>query len=209
MYVRRGRGFGRYRGFGQLTSPISGDPTISSLFGPRAQPVAGASTNHQGIDYAVPIGTPVLAAGQGTVTFAGTQSGFGNTVMIDNGGGVTTLYGHLSSINVSVGQTVSDGDQIAQSGNTGTTSGPNLHFGVFQNGVPIDPTMSLAPVVDYSSIDALLPDVTATDTPATFVSSIDSDFSGLTDSTDSGTVNPALIVSGVLLGALGLWVATS
>src|SRR5271165_7174349 len=117
-----------------LTSPIAGDPTISSLFGPRSQPTAGASTNHQGIDYAVPIGTPVLAAGAGTVIFAGVQTGFGNTVVIDNGNGVTTLYGHLSSIGVSQGQTVGDGDQIAASGNTGTTSGPNLHFQVNVNG---------------------------------------------------------------------------
>src|SRR5208282_720369 len=121
------RGIGQVtRGLAQLTSPIAGDPNISSLFGPRAQPTAGASTNHQGIDYAVPVGTPVLSAGSGTVVFAGVQSGFGNTVIIDNGNGVQTLYGHLSSIGVNVGQSVGDGDQIAASGATGTVSGPNL-----------------------------------------------------------------------------------
>ena len=209
-FTRRARGFGGTRpwwiGLGQLTSPIAGDPTISSLFGPRAQPVAGASTEHQGIDYAVPVGTAVLAAGDGTVTFAGQQSGFGNTVIINNGNGVTTLYGHLSSINVSVGQTVSDGDPIALSGATGTVSGPNLHFGVYQNGVAVDPTMSLAPAVDYSTIDALLPDTTDTSTPATLLSSIDSDFSDLTNSTDAGTsFDPTLVVGGILLAALGVW----
>jgi murein DD-endopeptidase MepM/ murein hydrolase activator NlpD len=137
MYVRRG--------FGSLTPPIAGTPTISSLFGPRFQPVAGASTNHQGIDYAVPVGTPVLAAGSGTVVFAGVQSGFGNTVVIDNGNGVTTLYGHLSSIGVGVGQSVGDGDVLALSGASGTVSGPNLHFGVYQNGVAVDPETQLAP----------------------------------------------------------------
>jgi|SRR5271155_9813 len=141
------RGIGQVtRGLAQLTSPIAGDPNISSLFGPRAQPTAGASTNHQGIDYAVPIGTPVLSAGSGVVTFAGQQSGFGNTVIVDNGNGVTTLYGHLSSIGVSVGQSVQDGGQIALSGNTGTTTGPNLHFGVYQDGVAVDPTTQLVPV---------------------------------------------------------------
>jgi murein DD-endopeptidase MepM/ murein hydrolase activator NlpD len=143
MYVRTGLGI-------TLTSPIAGDPIISSLFGPRAQPVAGASTNHQGIDYSVPVGTAVLSAGAGTVVFAGVQSGFGNTVIIDNGNGVQTLYGHLSSIGVSVGQSVDDGDQIAASGATGTVSGPNLHFQVMVNGVPVDPTTQLAPAIDTS-----------------------------------------------------------
>jgi murein DD-endopeptidase MepM/ murein hydrolase activator NlpD len=149
MYVRRG--------LSALTAPIGGSPTISSLFGPRAQPTAGASTNHQGIDYAVPPGTAVLAAGQGTVIFAGVQSGFGNTVVIDNGNGITTLYGHLSSIGVSVGQSVGDGDQIALSGATGTVSGPNLHFGVYQNGVAVDPTTQLgADIADSSALDPSL-----------------------------------------------------
>lgn len=154
MYLRQ-----HNRGFGSLTQPIAGTPLISSLFGPRAQPTAGASTDHQGIDYAVPVGTPVLASGPGTVIFAGVQSGFGNTVVIDNGGGVTTLYGHLSSIGVSQGQSVGDGSQIALSGATGTVSGPNLHFQVMVNGVPVDPTTQLAPDdSDFSNLDSVLPD---------------------------------------------------
>lgn len=189
MYVRR-RGMGA-----SLTPPISGTPTISSLFGPRVQPTAGASTNHQGIDYAVPIGTPVLAAGDGTVTFAGVQSGFGNTVMVDNGNGVTTLYGHLSSIGVSVGQPVSDGSQIALSGNTGTTSGPNLHFAVFDNGVAVDPTAQLAPsLVNSSSTDS------------SFLPSFDSLSSDFTDSVDTAaTVDPTLLIVGGLLFGLVAW----
>ena len=195
MYIRS-RGFGS-----SLTPPISGTPLISSLFGPRNQPTAGASTNHQGIDYAVPIGTPVLAAGDGVVTFAGQQSGFGNTVMIDNGNGVTTLYGHLSSINVAVGQTVGDGDAIALSGNTGTTSGPNLHFGVFNNGVPVDPTSQLAPIDTFS-----LTDTSSSDTPS-FLDSLSSDFQDLTDTSDASTVSPALVLGGIALGLLALWAA--
>jgi len=195
MYVRRGFG-------ATLTPPISGSPIISSLFGPRTQPTPGASTNHQGIDYAVPVGTPVLAAGDGVVTFAGQQSGFGNTVIVYNGNGVTTLYGHLSSIGVAVGQPVSDGSQIALSGNTGTTSGPNLHFAVFDNGVAVDPTTQLAPIDTFS-----LADSTATDTPS-FFDSLSSDFSDFTDSTDASTVSPGLVLGGIALGLLGLWAAT-
>lgn len=181
MYVRRGMAGPT------LTSPIAGDPLISSLFGPRAQPTPGASTNHQGIDYAVPVGTPVLSAGAGTVVFAGVQSGFGNTVVIDNGGGVQTLYGHLSSIGVNVGQSVGDGDTIAASGATGTVSGPNLHFQVMVNGVPVDPMTQLSPDVS-SPIDT----------------------TGITDTTDSsstdtGTVDPVLLAGGVALAALLLY----
>jgi hypothetical protein len=150
-------------GMGDLTSflaPVQG--TISSWFGPRAQPTAGASTNHQGIDYAVPVGTPVSAAAPGTVIFAGTQSGFGNTVVVDDGSGVQTLYGHLSQINVNVGQAVGAGDNLALSGATGTVSGPNLHFQVSVNGVPVDPTQYLnnvVPAVDASTATFDNPDV--------------------------------------------------
>lgn len=127
-----------------LTLPLSGSPTISSPYGSRA-PIAGvtSATNHPGIDYAVPTGTPVLAAGDGTVIFAGVQSGFGNVVQIDNGGGIVTTYGHLSSFGVSPGQTVSDGQQIALSGATGDVTGPHLHFQVNVNGVAVDPTAYL------------------------------------------------------------------
>jgi murein DD-endopeptidase MepM/ murein hydrolase activator NlpD len=199
MYVRS-RGFGA-----TLTSPIAGDPTISSLFGPRAQPTAGASTNHQGIDYAVPIGTPVLAAGDGTVTFAGVQSGFGNTVVINNGDGTSTLYGHLSTIGVSVGQAVGDGDQIALSGNTGTTSGPNLHFQVMQNGVAVDPTTQLAPTIDDSS--SYVAD--SGNWWDTDLADLSSDVTDLSDGSDSSSdlvassdLNPVFVAAGV--GLLGL-----
>lgn len=126
------------RGLGStLIAPTTG--RISSPFGPRTSPTAGASSNHQGIDYAVPVGTPVEAATSGTVIYSGVQSGFGNVVQIDNGAGVVTTYGHLSQLGVGVGDRVGVGDQIALSGATGTVSGPNLHFQVAVDGVNVDP----------------------------------------------------------------------
>jgi murein DD-endopeptidase MepM/ murein hydrolase activator NlpD len=196
MYVRRGLGQQ------QLTAPISGTPTVSSLFGPRAAPVAGASTEHQGIDYAVPVGTPVLAAGDGTVIFAGVQSGFGNTVVINNGNGVTTLYGHLSSIGVNVGQTVGDGDQIALSGASGTVSGPNLHFGVYENGVAVDPTSQLAPDVtdltadDYASMDTFSSDLSSLSTD------LSDDVSSLTSGADPVMLGAAALLMAGLIYAI-------
>lgn len=121
----------------QLLPPVAGP--VSSDFGPRAQPTAGASTNHKGIDYAVPVGTPVAAAAGGRVVFAGVQSGYGNVVQVDNGGGVVTTYGHLSAIRVHQGDEVAAGQLLGESGATGTVTGPNLHFGVSVNGVWQDP----------------------------------------------------------------------
>lgn len=132
----------RVSGLGLMFSPpVAGD--ISSAFGPRSAPAEGASTNHKGVDYPVAIGTPVSVSADGTVTFAGVQSGFGNTVVIDHGEGMTTLYGHLSQILVSVGQQVTAGWVIGLSGATGTVSGPNLHFQVMVNGSPVDPMQVL------------------------------------------------------------------
>jgi murein DD-endopeptidase MepM/ murein hydrolase activator NlpD len=97
-----------------------------------------------GVDYAVPVGTPVVSPAAGVVTFAGVQSGFGNTVQIDYGGGFQATYGHLSQILVGVGQSVGPGDTLALSGNTGLTTGPHLHFQVALNGAAVDPASWLA-----------------------------------------------------------------
>lgn len=122
--------------------------------------------------------------------FAGVQSGFGNTVVVDNGGGVTTLYGHLSSIGVSPGQSVGDGEQLALSGNTGTTSGPNLHFAVFDNGVAVDPMSQLgadlAGAVDTSGVD----------------------LSSVFTSAD-GSPDPVMIGGAALLAGLLVWAVAS
>ena len=112
---------------------------VSSGFGGRTSPKAGASTNHKGIDIAVATGTSVMATSGGTVTQAGWQSGYGYVVYIDHGNGVTSRYGHLSKILVKVGQTVSQGDVIARSGNTGNSTGPHLHFEIRVNGTAVNP----------------------------------------------------------------------
>lgn len=119
--------------------PIAGLPRISSPFGGRISPTAGASSDHKGIDYAVASGTPVQAAAAGTVIYAGWQSGFGNTVQIDHGGGYVTTYAHLSQVGVSMGQAVDAGAVVGLSGSSGTTTGPNLHFGITLNGQWVDP----------------------------------------------------------------------
>jgi murein DD-endopeptidase MepM/ murein hydrolase activator NlpD len=117
--------------------PVRG--VISSPFGPRIHPIYGIPSFHTGIDIAVPEGTPVRAAAGGVVTFSGWQEGFGLLVTIDHGNGYETYYGHLSKLLVSAGQSVSAGDVIALSGNTGLSTGPHLHFEVHYLGTPVDP----------------------------------------------------------------------
>lgn len=108
---------------------------ITSYFGPRRQPTAGASTNHGAIDIGVSY-QPLYAAESGTVVTAGVVSGYGNFIMIWHSarGQLYTAYGHLSQIHVRVGQTVSRGQQIGVTGNTGITTGPHLHFEVRAGG---------------------------------------------------------------------------
>lgn len=110
-----------------LVTPTAG--RVSSLFGPRIAPAKGASTNHQGIDIAAPVGTDVVAANGGTIAFAGTKSGYGNVVDVE-GGAYYTRYGHLSKFAVKKGDAVLRGQKIGEVGNTGVSSGPHLHFEV-------------------------------------------------------------------------------
>lgn len=112
---------------------------LSSGFGRRKAPKRGASTYHKGIDLAVPIGTAVMASRGGTVTRAGWGSGYGYVVYIQHPDGVSTRYGHLSKVLVKVGQTVSQGQKIALSGNTGVSTGPHLHFEVLIGGSQVNP----------------------------------------------------------------------
>ncbi|MBC7100009.1 M23 family metallopeptidase, partial [Candidatus Bipolaricaulota bacterium] len=123
--------------FQGFTWPVRG--TISSSFGPRIHPIYGVPSFHTGIDIAVPEGTPVRAAAGGTVTFSGWQEGFGLLVVIDHENGYETYYGHLSRLLVAPGQSVSAGETIALSGNTGLSTGPHLHFEVRYLGTPVDP----------------------------------------------------------------------
>jgi len=118
--------------------PIS--TQISSHFGWRRNPMGGRGGEfHSGIDLRAPRNTPIRAAGGGTVSFAGWRGGYGLVVMINHGGGVTTLYAHNSTNLVNVGQRVERGDIIAHVGTTGRTTGPHLHFEVQINGVAVDP----------------------------------------------------------------------
>lgn len=123
---------------GKLMWP-SDTSSISSTFGYRIHPITGVNKLHAGIDIPVGVGSNVYSAESGTVLTAGWVQGYGNCVIIMHDNGLTTLYGHLSSINVSVGQRVNRGDLIAYSGNSGNSTGPHLHFEVRVGGSPVDP----------------------------------------------------------------------
>lgn len=124
---------------GAFTWPVPGCYSISSYFGTRTSPTAGASSNHKGIDIPCSSGTPVVAAASGTVIVATYNYAEGNYVAIDHGGGVVTLYMHNSSLAVSAGQSVTAGQTIAYAGSTGVSTGPHCHFGVRVNGGYVDP----------------------------------------------------------------------
>ncbi len=111
---------------------------ITSGFGPRRHPIFRVVRMHNGVDIAAPWGTPVRAAAPGTVLFAGWFGGYGKLVVLDHGG-VTTLYGHLSSIEVAAGQKVRAGQVIGRVGSTGYSTGPHLHFEIRVDGRPVDP----------------------------------------------------------------------
>jgi len=118
--------------------PINGG-RLSSKFGRRSAPVAGASTYHKGVDWAVATGTPVYASNAGTVSVAGWVSGYGYAVYINHSDGRQTRYGHCSKVLVKPGQKVAQGERIALSGNTGRSSGPHLHFEIRIGGTAVDP----------------------------------------------------------------------
>ena len=124
-------------GSGRFIYPVNG--RISSNYGYRVHPISGARRLHAGMDIAAGTGTPIGAAGNGTVIFAGWRGGYGNCIMIDHGGGIVTLYGHQSSLATSVGQSVSTGQTIGYVGSTGYSTGPHLHWEVRVNGSPVDP----------------------------------------------------------------------
>ena len=126
----------------EFIKPVEGK--ITSDFGYRTAPTSGATSNHSGIDIAVPIGTPVKSMADGTVVAAnGGMRGYGNGVFIDhgyiNGKHVVSEYGHLNSFDVKVGDKVKQGQVIAKSGNTGVSTGPHLHITVRENKTPVDP----------------------------------------------------------------------
>ncbi len=141
-----GSGSGAYNGV--MAWPVPGFYRVSSGFGYRIHPIFGTRKMHTGIDIGRNLnppksidGAPIVAAGAGTIVSAGWRSGYGNTVVIDHGDGVATLYAHQPSggIKVSVGQKVTKGARIGTVGSTGYSTGPHLHFEVRVNGNPVDP----------------------------------------------------------------------
>jgi peptidase M23-like protein len=112
---------------------------ITSEFGYRTSPIYGSRQFHEGLDIANSVGTPVAATANGTVTETGYNSGYGRFIKIQHGFGMVTLYGHLSKATVTEGQRVKKGEIIGASGNTGSSTGPHLHYEVWVNGVPTNP----------------------------------------------------------------------
>ncbi len=126
-------------GTGAFIWPVPSCTYLTSRFGLRVHPIYGTTKSHTGVDIGAESGATIVAADGGTVVLAGVNSGYGNCVMIDHGNGYKTLYGHMSSIAVTNGQTVSQGDTIGYVGSTGVSTGPHCHYEVWKDGARIDP----------------------------------------------------------------------
>ncbi|WP_245958429.1 M23 family metallopeptidase [Pelagibacterium sediminicola] len=120
--------------------PVAGNLSMSSNFGNRMDPFLKRTAFHSGIDFRTPTGTPILAAAKGTVTYAGTNGGYGKMVDIDHGNGLVSRYAHMSAINVHEGQSIRGGERIGLAGSTGRSTGPHLHFEVRRGGSAVDPS---------------------------------------------------------------------
>lgn len=121
-----------------MRTPIDG-ARVTSGFGMRRHPIQGYTKMHKGTDFGAPTGTPIFAAGDGTVSRAGWHGGYGKYVSIKHNGTYTTAYGHMSAINVKPGQRVKQGQVIGRVGSTGNSTGPHLHFEVLKNGTQVNP----------------------------------------------------------------------
>jgi murein DD-endopeptidase MepM/ murein hydrolase activator NlpD len=122
--------------------PVSG--RITSGFGMRVAPIRGGWRMHRGLDISASSGTRVRSAGAGIIVFAGYRSGYGKTVVVDHGGGMKTLYGHMSRLAAREGRRVREGDVIGYVGSTGRSTGPHLHFEVRFRGEPVNPLCYLS-----------------------------------------------------------------
>jgi len=121
--------------------PVGG--TITSRVGMRIDPIDGAWRQHNGVDIAIPSGTPVRAVAPGVVVYSGSRSGYGNTIVVEHDNGIITLYAHNSRILVAEGQQVTQESTLALSGSTGRSTGPHLHFEAWQAGTNV--TMAFLP----------------------------------------------------------------
>lgn len=139
-----------------LVAVPSGNPAnvlmMSSGFGYRRDPFTGAGAMHAGVDFRGPIGTPILAAAPGRVSFVGVKSGYGKVVEVDHGQGIMTRYAHLSGFSAKVGAQVAAGQQIAKMGSTGRSTGSHLHFEVRLNGVAVNPRRFLEAKADVLEV---------------------------------------------------------
>ena len=132
----------RERGYTPSIWPVVGK--LESGFGGRRNPFGGSSYEfHSGQDIDAQTGDPVVAGASGKVTFTGWQNGYGQLIVIDHGGGLTTRYGHLSHIDITQGQTVERGQFIGRVGSTGRSTGPHLHYEIRINDEPVDPLQYL------------------------------------------------------------------
>ena len=126
------------KGFGKILWPVKYGK-ITSKFGNRNHPVLKSVKFHRGVDIAVSIGTPVYSGIKGRVTFAGRKGNYGNLVEIEGNDRIKVRYAHLNSIDVVTGQKVSDGEKVAETGNTGMSTGPHLHYEIIIDENPVNP----------------------------------------------------------------------
>jgi murein DD-endopeptidase MepM/ murein hydrolase activator NlpD len=132
----------RLRGYTPTVWPVEGK--LEGGFGGRRNPFGGSGYEfHSGQDIEAAMGTPVVSGASGLVAFTGWQNGYGQLVVVDHGGGLTTRYGHLSHIDVSVGETVSRAQLLGKVGSTGRSTGPHLHYEVRINDQPVNPLQYL------------------------------------------------------------------
>ncbi len=127
-----------------LARPTEEEPVVTSPYGSRIDPFLGTPALHTGVDLRAAAGTPIEATASGTVVTAAYTSGYGNLVEIDHGNGISTRYGHMSEIDVKVGQKVAIGTVVGKAGSTGRATGPHLHYEVRVDGDPINPMPYIA-----------------------------------------------------------------
>ena len=131
-------------GFVPVRKPVTGEIDLSSQFGVRVDPFLRIPAMHTGLDFRGEIGDPIHATAAGKVTVAGWTGGYGKMVEIDHGNGLSTRYGHLSQIDVNVGDRIRIGQVVGRLGSTGRSTGPHVHYETRIDGEPVDPQKFLA-----------------------------------------------------------------